>query len=307
MIDYTDRYVERISVIGLLTAGTQKPVLIRIQRSFLPQTGDARLFAPNPDSVKLPPSYAANLVSVDGQDSLSLVRTTSIAKEPGLFGFPSQELFTLRVGDSLRAGIEYTLVVYDSVAKNTKVTAVSRVLNTIGILPSVISCGDSLDFSEERSLALQWRPDPLAYVYIASGELLYFEYMGNDSSLKSVKWNSMLERLIQPSERGGLISHSFKANEMLTAMQSQVSDSLPIKRVVSIRVTLKAFDEAYYLYSRSANAILQANETPNYYTNITGGIGVLGASAEYSCSYPLKELTQVYFANAFKKLGFFVY
>jgi hypothetical protein len=306
-IDFTDRYVERINVVGLLTAGIEKPVLLRIQRSFLPQEGDARQFAPSPDSIKLPLTYTAQLVANGGQDTFSLVRTTAIPKDPGLFGFPVQELFTLGQGDSLKSGAEYSLMVIDSVSGQTKVTSSSRVLNWFEIIPSVILCGDSVDFSEGRSVAVQWRPDPLAYVYIASGKLLYYEYQGNDSILKSIFWNSMLERLIDPSERGGVLAHSFKADEMLTALRSQILDSLPNKRVFAIEVTIKAFDEPYYLYARSANAILQANETPNYYSNIEGGLGVLGASAEFSCTYLLKELTQIYFASAYKKLGFFAY
>ena len=185
--------------------------------------------------------------------------------------------------------------------------ASTRTLPPIVPITAGVSCGDSVNFIEGSRISIQWNAVPGVRVYAIKGILTFREWNAlGDTLLRTHEWISLREYVVSPLLSGGSLQHSLSGDDMLGGLTKsfQNTDSTTRREVISVEAQLTGADEALYDFARSADAGLQTKEVPTYYTNVSGGVGVLGARTSYYCSYLLTQNTKAYFAERYRSYGF---
>jgi hypothetical protein len=254
---------------------------IRVNKAFLGE-GDAMTMASVADSVNFQEDLEVTLQRSRKGTLLSshtLIKDTSVPKDPGLFAYPGQTLYRTQPGVKVFTDSDYVLNI-----KNTKsgnmISSVTPVVDSISVISPLSSEFFAVSFTEPNPFPVKWVSAKDGRLYNVVIRFNYREVKKNDPSQienKSLVWNfpnkksptlagsENMEILIEGSEFFKFLGQSISVDPSVDRLSGRL-DFL-------FTIGADALD-TYIEANKPALGLVQ--EKPQF-SNVTGGIGLFSS------------------------------
>ncbi|MCX6351265.1 MAG: DUF4249 family protein [Bacteroidetes bacterium] len=273
---------------------------VRVSKAFLNNNSSALDIAKNPDSLyhKDPINVVLDEYQIGNptpSKSFTLEKDISIAKDSGLFAYPSQVLYRTPKGFKLNTQMEYKIRVNNpktgvNVSAKTKVIAATKPGRTLQFRPVFFWSND------DTKDGITWKSAPNARFYDVSYVFHITEYNKQTKlPLKTfdLKWPLLTTQLTNSLDGNEDNSIYTSGKEFFNF----VARSIPVNDNVIRRFTKKVDlwieaggDDIYYYIQVNQPSIGIVQKKPEY-TNIENGYGIFSARASTLMSLPMSTET----------------
>jgi hypothetical protein len=270
---------------------------IRIGKAFLGE-GDALKFASVADSVYYDPEALQVRVEEYLNDnpnrSFNLQPITDIPKDPGLFSYPGQVLYSFNTppGAPLIPDATYKLSVTN---KKTGVilTGSTRILGNLNFDMPI----STLNFYPQQNLNIKWKSVEGGALYEVLFRFLYREYHVNNPTDTVRKYVELNIGRLNLDFKGAFQNLNKLVNNLdiyrTLSLELDVPDPLdPVARIAdSVLIRINVADEdlmTYILVNQPSNTIAQ--ERPQF-NNVENGIGLFATRGTFAKKFRIGDFT----------------